>query len=310
MKKQILAAVFLILIAGVYFAQTAPPDCQSGSPKCYSDLTPYNGHGPASNLPSSLCSSCSGDNRRVVVVRIDSSWGSTTNTNVWNAVNCAINSWNNTTDAFGNKTGYYFVLDQGGATGVSTPDITVKQDTTQSDLGECDVQVNSGSSTRTNNIELSSANGTLGNGSFSASDLCGRIAHEMGHLIGLGNNSLCNTVMRGTQTNGTRLVDSVQPNDVARVNAQFADRDNCGTFTISQDSRAEQTEIPGDVGDPCENNSQCSGNLTCVSGACQGNCDPAGEGWCSAHEGDWIESTRSEERRVGKECRSRWSPYH
>ena len=24
----------------------------------------------------------------------------------------------------------------------------------------------------------------------------------------------------------------------------------------------------------------------------------------------WIEGARSEERRVGKECRSRWSPYH
>ena len=24
----------------------------------------------------------------------------------------------------------------------------------------------------------------------------------------------------------------------------------------------------------------------------------------------WILSSRSEERRVGKECRSRWSPYH
>src|SRR5688572_31867876 len=24
----------------------------------------------------------------------------------------------------------------------------------------------------------------------------------------------------------------------------------------------------------------------------------------------WLTSTRSEERRVGKECRSRWSPYH
>src|SRR5256885_9069384 len=24
----------------------------------------------------------------------------------------------------------------------------------------------------------------------------------------------------------------------------------------------------------------------------------------------WIKVTRSEERRVGKECRSRWSPYH
>ena len=26
--------------------------------------------------------------------------------------------------------------------------------------------------------------------------------------------------------------------------------------------------------------------------------------------GDGYRSTRSEERRVGKECRSRWSPYH
>ena len=24
----------------------------------------------------------------------------------------------------------------------------------------------------------------------------------------------------------------------------------------------------------------------------------------------WIDKVRSEERRVGKECRSRWSPYH
>src|SRR5258707_5762210 len=24
----------------------------------------------------------------------------------------------------------------------------------------------------------------------------------------------------------------------------------------------------------------------------------------------WVHATRSEERRVGKECRSRWSPYH
>nr|WP_256624972.1 hypothetical protein [Enterococcus faecium] len=25
---------------------------------------------------------------------------------------------------------------------------------------------------------------------------------------------------------------------------------------------------------------------------------------------EWFTTTRSEERRVGKECRSRWSPYH
>ena len=33
-----------------------------------------------------------------------------------------------------------------------------------------------------------------------------------------------------------------------------------------------------------------------------------GESFCRAY--DIVETTRSEERRVGKECRSRWSPYH
>src|SRR2546422_8738722 len=35
--------------------------------------------------------------------------------------------------------------------------------------------------------------------------------------------------------------------------------------------------------------------------------------WASAHESTWPSREmreRSEERRVGKECRSRWSPYH
>src|ERR1041385_7462883 len=146
MKKQILAAFFLILIAGVHFAQTPPPNCQSGSPKCYSDMAPYDGHGPASNLPSSLCSNCSGNNRRVIVVRIDTSWGTTTNTNVWNAVNCAIDGWNGARDGNNNAIGYYFVLDQANATNVTNADITIKQDTSQSGLAENDANVNPGSS--------------------------------------------------------------------------------------------------------------------------------------------------------------------
>ena len=39
--------------------------------------------------------------------------------------------------------------------------------------------------------------------------------------------------------------------------------------------------------------------------------DPAGllgAGTDALHQGQWDD--RSEERRVGKECRSRWSPYH
>ena len=31
---------------------------------------------------------------------------------------------------------------------------------------------------------------------------------------------------------------------------------------------------------------------------------------CGFHAGDDKSMSRSEERRVGKECRSRWSPYH
>ena len=35
-----------------------------------------------------------------------------------------------------------------------------------------------------------------------------------------------------------------------------------------------------------------------------------GSGLGDFADGIQIEQTRSEERRVGKECRSRWSPYH
>src|SRR3712207_2334602 len=34
------------------------------------------------------------------------------------------------------------------------------------------------------------------------------------------------------------------------------------------------------------------------------------KGRALADQGDYIGAYRSEERRVGKECRSRWSPYH
>ena len=39
------------------------------------------------------------------------------------------------------------------------------------------------------------------------------------------------------------------------------------------------------------------------------------EAWLASHcmediDKDFVNKVRSEERRVGKECRSRWSPYH
>ena len=51
-----------------------------------------------------------------------------------------------------------------------------------------------------------------------------------------------------------------------------------------------------------------------TDGACSGNPGPGG--WGAILEWNGVEkelsggAARSEERRVGKECRSRWSPYH
>ena len=41
----------------------------------------------------------------------------------------------------------------------------------------------------------------------------------------------------------------------------------------------------------------------------QGRCRPVAKS-LAEEEADLPKTTRSEERRVGKECRSRWSPYH
>ena len=49
-------------------------------------------------------------------------------------------------------------------------------------------------------------------------------------------------------------------------------------------------------------------------GACLAEVEVAGLGIGDQVEAEWVTLTgasyRSEERRVGKECRSRWSPYH
>ena len=45
-------------------------------------------------------------------------------------------------------------------------------------------------------------------------------------------------------------------------------------------------------------------------GQCEGfNAKEVSEDY-KKRQGELIKETRSEERRVGKECRSRWSPYH
>ena len=244
MTTRILTALLVLVACVVNYGQV-PPACTSGNPKCFTNLVPYAGHGPASSLPASLCSNCSGDNRRVIVVRIDSSWGAPTNTNVWNAVQCAVNAWNNATDGATppNKTGYRLVVDQANQTGVTTPNINVRNEAPQQGgWASTDANSNAGSSTRTNNINLSSGNGTLGGGSFTATDLCGRVAHEIGHLLGISNTS-CNSIMYGAFPDGRRPVNTIKAADVARVNTNFTASSTCNA-TVSSSSETDPEPTP------------------------------------------------------------------
>lgn len=225
----------LVVLTTIFVNAQTP--CGTNNPQCMNNVTPYAGHGAASNLPSQLCNNCAGDPRRVVVVRIDSSWDNSpghTNSSVWDAVNCAINNWNSATDNASppNRTGYHFVLDQGNLTGVSQADITVtKYDLPSPGFAANDINLaNPTDPNRKNAILLDPVNGNLGGGSFTASDLCGRMGHELGHLIGVNETTgECNSVMSRTNADGTREVDSVQPVDVAQVNQNFnnATRLNC-----------------------------------------------------------------------------------
>jgi hypothetical protein len=269
MKKRLLAAFSLIpmIIVLLSNGQTSGDPCPAGEPQCFRDLVPYGGHNiSASQLPPNLCpEGCAGDNRRVIVIRIDSSWGSTTNSNIWNAVHCAAAAWNNATDGASppNRTGYYFAIDQGGLLSQSVPnaDITViKAPPPDGALASCDVGHDNLLPTRQNTIQLDAANGDLGVGTglnMNAGDLCGRVAHELGHLIGLSEVSNCRSVMFGVNPNGSREVNTVQANDVTHVNQNFngVTRGSCQANTPGHGIESVITPTPTPTPIPQESGS-------------------------------------------------------
>ena len=129
------------------------------------------------------------------------------------------------------------MLDQANFTNVTDADITVvKDEPPGGDLASCNVGVDNENPHRQNVVRLDPKNGDLGAGAglnFNASDLCGRVAHEVGHLLGVGEASNCRSIMFGVNPNGSRDVDTVQPGDVAQVNRNFnsATRVNCQNTT-------------------------------------------------------------------------------
>jgi hypothetical protein len=117
--------------------------------------------------------------------------------------NQAVSRWNNATDQFGNKTGYYFVVDQN----TSTPDIKIiKAAPTSGGYAEI-------TPTHPHTMSLDPANATI-----ALESVTGRVAHEMGHTIGISNCDTSASIMNGANSNGTRSTNTIQPNDVAQSN--------------------------------------------------------------------------------------------
>jgi hypothetical protein len=285
-----------IVVAGTLTQSHAQVStCPSNQPPCRNQTQPpMDGHGPASNLPPTLCSNCQGDVRRVITIRIDATWNvgpngnatpGQTNVYIWNAVQCAINQWNSARAPDGYTTGYYLVLDQAGEV-PGQADMTI----TRQQVYYADGTPAYGSSTPNwpYGITLSPSNGNLGGGSFQEDDLCGRLAHEIGHELGLSNQgSDCNTIMTGSNANGTRLVNSVSSTDVYQVNRNFDNNTRTNGYCTGYigDSGGEHVCDTG-----LENNCNANGGVwdpaTCTCTDPTG-CDQTQASYCWNSGGNW-----------------------
>jgi len=211
-----------------------------------SSLWPFSfGGEQAQNAPRQLCGSCqknyrppeghgaitATDNRRVLTVVVDSSWyvSGIPDPRIWDAMICAMNKWNNTTDAWGNKTGFYFVEDQ-LRNYEGEPDLTiVKGMHPLAPIATLGAIFPPGPDNRAPSTLYLTA-GNVTSPFINDGDRCGRIAHEFGHKLGAASMGNCPhlwTVMSGTNLNGSRDVDSVTALDVELVNQAFVYPGSC-----------------------------------------------------------------------------------
>lgn len=245
-------------------------NCPAGEPPC-KNQTPLVGHGRADALPAEFNCNCAGDNRRVVTVRIDSSWnvtdssGTHTNDNIWNAVQCAINQWNTVRDPTGFRSAYYLVIDQSAR--VSQPaDITVVNQTPTSGAGFAQT-----TTSYPYQMRLAPANGNLNGGQFTTTDLCGRVAHELGHKLGI-TDAGCASIMNGSNADGTRPHNTVTANDVYQVNRNFDPTTRTNGYCTAPGTDNNEESTGGDGGgDPCGGD-PCCGDPCCGDPCCGDPC--------------------------------------
>jgi hypothetical protein len=207
--------------------------CSAVCPPCYTDEVPLPGHGKAPD----------GSGRRVMNIYIDPSWNSSpgvTNAQIWNAVNSAASKWNNATDSSGNKTGYYFQVNQSG--GSSQADIVIKKDV----ITGATAVTNLGVTPYVTRVDTNLDGHT---GVVSQDSASGTVAHEIGHAIGLGDanaNSQCvsaNSVMVDANYDETCNVTVPTTQDVAQTNRNLTARSSCQE-SVNQDTNNQPTDPP------------------------------------------------------------------
>ena len=197
----------LVFVCFILFG-TATISFSIGCPDCFfNNDTPMNG--PAS-----------ADGRRTISVQIDAgttstSWGTTTNSQIWNATQAANNGWNNATDSNSCTTGYFLNVQQSN----QSPQIIIQKGTPPN--GACASVTKHGPP-----YIITLPESIL---SLSADEIKAEIEHEIGHVFGLANDDSCSSVMNSADA-ACAAVNAIKAADVAAVNKNFGpNRDTeCG----------------------------------------------------------------------------------
>lgn len=193
------------------------------------------------------------DGRRIITVHIDSSWDVSsghTDSKVWNGVVAAINELNNTTDQYGNKTGYYLQIDQSFANGYPS-DFTITKGAT---MTHCGSYLGCGTWTTPGDIMLDPVVSTSGFVDLGVKVLAG---HEIGHGLGLTRGNPFQSIMapfvRWTDWNNGSPVDRFSPQtsgvsaaDIAAINMAMMNPGACtGSDSITTDMELEDDGFTG-----------------------------------------------------------------
>ncbi len=189
---------------------------------CFKDYVPPEGHGPVSGL----------DNRRIITVVIDQSWHITPGVRhprIQAAMVCAMNKWNDIKDAWGNKTGFYFVSDHIGIYG--TPDITIVKgmSTHESIPPGTWAAIDPGGPDFSDPSTVFLIPANVDAPDVLDNDLCSRVQHEFGHKLGGFGEGSCKqwTIFSGSNPSGSRQIKSVTALDVEIVNQAFVYPHTC-----------------------------------------------------------------------------------